>query len=121
MRCEVRTANGQQCGALAVHGTRKCFLHSGTAREIGRRGGSCRRRLDGLKMMRPPRTPQQVRNLISQCIVELRSGALDAKRASTLVSASQVLLRAIDAADFDRRLSAIEAILQQRGGKPRKT
>ena len=114
MQCEAKTAEGRQCGANALIGSTRCLLHSGRASELGRRGGCRSTRLDGLKRIAKPRTAEQVRNLISQCVVEIRAGDLDPKRGTTLINAATVLLKAISVSDLTNRIKALESWVAQR-------
>ena len=89
-----------QCGGKNVHqeaaeffltskkmeGAHRCVMHSGRAAELGRKGG--RRRAvyspDGLKEFSPPRTAAELRDLLAQSIIEIRTGQLDPKLANSI-------------------------------------
>lgn len=86
-------------------------MHSGRASELGSRGG--RRRTvyspQGLKDFAPPKTAADLRDLIAQSIIELRTGKLDPKLANSISYLGTGFLRALEVSDLDSRLRALEA------------
>ena len=117
MQCTAKTARGRQCAAFALVGETKCLLHSGRAVELGRRGGCRRGRLEGLKGIPRPRTAAQVRNLVSQYVVELRRGDLDSRLGNTLVDAAGLLLKAISVSNHEARIRKLEQDKEALGGR----
>ena len=83
-------------------------MHSGRAAELGSRGG--RRRTiyspQGLKDFAPPKTAADLRDLIAQSIVEIRTGKLDPKLANSISYLGTGFLRALEVSDLDSRLRA---------------
>jgi len=71
-------------------------MHSGRAAELGSRGG--RRRTiyspEGLKDFAPPKTAADLRDLIAQSIIEIRTGKLDPKLANSISYLGTGFLRA---------------------------
>jgi hypothetical protein len=86
-------------------------MHSGRAAELGSKGG--RRRVinspDGLKDFAPPRTAADLRDLIAQSIIEIRTGKLDPKMANSISYLGTGFLRALEVSDLETRLRALEA------------
>jgi len=86
-------------------------MHSGRAAELGSKGG--RRRAiyspDGLKDFAPPKTAADLRDLIAQSIIEIRTGKLDPKLANSISYLGSGFLRALEVSDLDSRLRALEA------------
>ena len=78
--------------------------------ELGSRGGRRRTgyRQDGLKEFAAPKTGADVRDLLAESIVELRAGKLDPKVANALGYLGTSLLRALEIADIEQRLGALE-------------
>ncbi len=107
------------CGAPAVEGTAKCVMHSGRAAELGSKGG--RRRTaynpDGLKDFLPPRTAADLRDLLAQSIIEIRTGKLDPKLANSISYLGTGFLRALELSDLETRLLALEARAESGNGK----
>ena len=119
MQCEALTASGQRCRGNALHGETRCLLHSGVARELGRKGAQSSKRSNGLKKLRRPRTPVQVQRLLSQCIVEVREDRLDWRKGATITNAANALLRAIKLTDHESRLRLLEAVTKKENGQSR--
>jgi hypothetical protein len=111
MKCCAQTKAGKPCGAPAVEGTDRCIMHSGRAAELGSRGG--RRRTvyspQGLKDFAPPKTAADLRDLIAQSIIEIRTGKLDPKIANSISYLGTGFLRALEVSDLESRLRALEA------------
>ena len=111
MKCTKKKKDGTKCKALALTGKDCCVYHSGKAAELGRRGG--RRRAiynpDGLKQFAAPATAADLRDLLAQSIVEIRSGKLDPKLANSISYLGTGFLRALEVSDLEARLAALEA------------
>src|SRR5215813_14192595 len=94
-------------------------MHSGRAAELGSKGG--RRRAvyspDGLKDFVPPRTAADLRDLLAQSTIEIRSGKLDPKLANSISYLGTGFLRALELSDLETRLLALEARAQSDDGK----
>ena len=58
--------------------------------------------------MTPPRSAADIRDLLAQCIVEIREGKLDPKRANSISYLGAGFLRAVEVADIEARLEALE-------------
>jgi hypothetical protein len=86
MKCRAKNKGGKGCGAPAVGGTNRCVMHSGRAAELGSKGG--RRRTvyspDSLKEFSAPKSAADLRDLLAQSIVEIRTGKLDRKLANSI-------------------------------------
>ena len=111
MKCCAKTKDGKPCGAPAAEEKNRCVMHSGRAAELGSKGG--RRRAiyspDGLKDFAPPKTAADLRDLIAQSIIEIRTGKLDPKLANSISYLGSGFLRALEVSDLDSRLRALEA------------
>ena len=112
MRCQKKKRDGKQCRAQARAGNKHCVLHAepGRAKELGRRGGHRRTvyRPEALKELEAPKTAADVRDLLAESIIEIRAGKLDPKVANALGYLGTSLLRALEAADVERRLDLLE-------------
>jgi hypothetical protein len=114
--CSATTKSGRPCRAAAVHGTRFCALHADPARavELGRMGGrKNRHHVDTDEVtIAPPATPEDVKNLLAQAMVDVRTRKLDPRIASTLTYMSTALLKAFESTDMHQRLARLEEKLQ---------
>lgn len=110
MKCRAMNKAGEPCGAPAVGTTERCVMHSGRAAELGSKGG--RRRTvygpDGLKEFRAPKNASDLRDLLAQSIVEIRTGRLDPKLANSISYLGTGFLRAVEVSDLESRLAALE-------------
>lgn len=116
MQCKKLKRDGSQCKARALTGQKYCALHSapGKAAELGSKGG--RRRAvyspDGLKEFAAPKTAADLRDLLAQSIVEIRTGKLDPKLANSISYLGAGFLRALEVADIETRLDNMERQIQ---------
>ena len=112
MECQKKRRNGAPCAAHALAGKKHCALHAAPSKaaELGSRGGRRRTgyRQDSLKEFAAPKTGADVRDLLAESIVELRAGKLDPKVANALGYLGTSLLRALEIADIEQRLGALE-------------
>jgi hypothetical protein len=110
--CSAITKSGRPCQAAAVHGTRFCALHADPARaaELGRMGGLKNRHYvdNDAVTIAAPTTPEDVKNLLAQAMVDVRAKRLDPRTASTLTYMSGVLLKAFESTDLEKRLVHLE-------------
>src|SRR5260370_2260638 len=117
MQCTQKKRDGSRCKAMALAGQKHCALHAepGRAAELGGKGG--RRRAiynpDNLKDFAAPKTAADLRDLLAESIIEIRAGKLDPRVANALGYLGASYLRALEVADIESRLDALEAF--QRG------
>jgi hypothetical protein len=86
-------------------------MHSGRAAELGSKGGR-RRTLyssDNLKEFPSPKSAADLRDLLAQSIIEIRSGQLDPRLANSISYLGTAFLRAHEVSDLESRLRALEA------------
>ena len=106
------TKAGRQCAAPAVRNGSYCSLHTDPSRaaELGPKGGrsGARYRPSRLQEVPSPKNAADLRDLLAQSIVELRAGELDPKVANSISYLGTGFLRAIEVADIESRLQALE-------------
>src|SRR6266478_6639932 len=121
LKCSARTKLGNDCRAAAVMGTQFCALHGDPARaaELGRMGGQKNRHYVDADEVRfpPPSTPEDIKNMLSQVMVDVHTGKLHPRIASTLAYLSGPLLKAIESTDVQQRLARLEKELQPKAEK----
>jgi len=119
--CSAKTKRGRPCRAPVVHGTRFCALHADPARaaELGRMGGLKNRHyVDTDEVtIAPPSTPEDVKNLLAQAMVDVRARKLDPRTASTLTYMCGALLKAFESTDLEKRLARLEEELRAKANK----
>jgi hypothetical protein len=114
-RCQGVTKNDTPCTAWATEGG-LCYFHANPdkASELGHRGGKGKRTADGLDLVgyvRPLRNADDVTKLLADTINNLCSGAMDTRIANTVGYLATAMLKAIQQADLEGRLRAVEAVL----------
>ena len=82
---------------------------------MGRRSGKSRRYVvdseERLPALLVPETAQDVRKTLGQVMSDLTARRVDARVASALAYVANVMLRAIEVADFEERMSRLERTL----------
>jgi hypothetical protein len=114
MKCRAKSKAGKPCCAPCVGDTNCCVMHSGRAAELGRKGG-LRRTVyspEGLKEFSAPKSAADLRDLLAQSIVEIRTGKLDPKLANSISYLGTGFLRAMELADLERRLTDLENVME---------
>jgi hypothetical protein len=97
-----------------MKGSAFCVMHSGIARELGRRGGlASRGRTHDLEVLPPPRTATALRELLATTAVEIRALKMNARTASSLAAICNVLVRVQDVT-LEQRIVELERKAQQR-------
>jgi len=89
-------------------------MHSGRAAELGSKGGRRRtvHRPDGLKEFSAPKTAADLRDLLAQSIIEVRTGKLDPKLANSISYLGAGFLRAVELTDLETRLEDLERVME---------
>jgi hypothetical protein len=120
-KCCARTKLGNECRAAAVVGTQFCALHGDPERAaaLGRMGGLKNRHYVDTEevIITPPSTPEDVKNLLAQAIVDVRAKRLDPRSASTITYMSSALLRAFESTDLQQRIARIEEELRAKADR----
>lgn len=120
-KCSARTKLGNECRAAAVVGTPFCALHGDPERaaELGRMGGRKNRHYVDTEPVNitPPSTPEEVKNLLAQAMVDVLAKKLDPRIASTITYMSGPLLRAFESTDLQQRLARLEEERQAKADK----
>ena len=110
--CVARTKTGRRCTARATASGR-CFFHADPIRaaELGRLGGTRNRRalpISDEGQWQTPSTVADVKLLLADAIAAVRSGRLDPKTGATLAFMANPLLKAIELAELEDRLTRLE-------------
>jgi hypothetical protein len=66
----------------------------------------------------PPSSPEDVKNLLAQAIVDVRAKRLDPRSASTITYMSSTLLKAFETTDLEQRLARLEEESRAKTDKP---
>jgi len=119
-KCKAKTKAGTRCrGVAGENGF--CALHGdpGRAAELGRKSGKARRRVihedDASPGLTPPRTAQEVRDLIGQAMSDVHGRRIDPRIANTLGYLATVLIKSIEVTELTERLEELEKHAGARG------
>jgi hypothetical protein len=121
-KCGAKTKRGTDCLAAAVKGTSLCGLHGDPKRaaELGRMGGLRNRHYVDPEpvIINPPKTPEDVTNVLCRVMVDLRAKKMDPKIAHTLTYMTRVLIEAFAATNMQKELESLRQQLQTKAEKP---
>jgi hypothetical protein len=119
-RCSAKNKKGQRCRAWAATGKTQCALHADpdrAARMGAKHGRKASPPIDpgestseSQKAADIPKTADQVRDVLAETMVQIRSREVDTKTANALAYVASSLLRAIEVSELEPRLKALEAI-----------
>ncbi len=115
MKCGAKNKAGKPCGAAAIGGTKRCVMHSGRAVELGSKGGQRRTvyKPENLKEFEAPRSAADLRDLLAQSIIEIRTGKMDPKLANAVGYVGASFLRALEVSEIEPRLQKLEQELER--------
>jgi hypothetical protein len=115
-RCAHAHPSGRPCGGFAVAGSPFCFAHDPDQEErraeARRRGGQAGKAAVVAGPDRPVRSLADVVGLVEATINDVRAGRLDVRVANAVGVLAGVAIRAIQQGELERRLEALEAVLE---------
>jgi len=122
-KCKAITKNGKSCQANAQTGRDYCFLHDPDKAEAVKaarsKGGSSLKVIDQKRLkpwrgtagdytvLRSP-APGDIVNLLADTIDEVKAGQIDPKVANAVGYLAGAIIKALEVAALDERLSALE-------------
>jgi len=117
--CKARTKAGKPCPSPAMTGKRFCIMHSGRARELGRKGGLRRTVFnpDGLAELGIPTNAQDLARFVATCMDEVRTSKLAPGIANCLGQLGMVFLKAIEQVELNVIRAELESLKAKVGVK----
>ena len=111
-KCNARTKLGKSCRAVAVKAG-LCTFHANPQRaaELGRLGGRKNRHYPDATdpaLTNPPKSADDVRSLLAETMASVHARRLDHKVGIVSASRGKALLEAIEVADLEGRVKALE-------------
>src|SRR5262245_39962828 len=110
-RCRALTKAGEPC-SVAATASGLCYLNEDPKRaaEMGRRGGLQNRRVvpDETTEMSPLNTADDVRRMLAKLALDVRARRVEPKVAASVSQIASTLLKAIETAELEQRLSKLE-------------
>jgi hypothetical protein len=116
--CQAVKPDGSRCKAAALPGADFCFFHDPSKADERREAqslGGRQNRMKTLDATVPDVKVEDCRDvvrLISETINQVRKGQIDPRVANAVGYLANVLIRAVDQAEMERRLAELEAILR---------
>ena len=118
MRCRAKKNNGERCGANALVGGKYCWFHDPERKEsravAQKAGGVERTRKIADQVLSVHEADLELDNtnavirLLAQTINQARTGRIGLRVATTVGYLSQILLKALDQGELEKRLEEIE-------------
>lgn len=122
--CQAKTPDGTGCQAAALSGSDFCFFHDpdrADERQAARSFGGSRNRMKTLSADAPDvkvESCQDVVRLISETINQVRRGELDPRVGNAIGYLANVLIKAAEQGDMEKRLEDLEAVVKTKGRTP---
>jgi hypothetical protein len=116
--CEAARSDGSKCKAPALPGSPFCFFHDPTKADERREAqslGGRQNRMRTLDASAPEvkvKDCQDVVMLISDTINQVRRGQIDPRVANAVGYLANVLIRAVEQGDLEKRLAELEALIK---------
>ena len=118
--CQAVKPDGSRCQAAALPGLDFCFFHdpskAGARRDAQSLGGQ-QNRMKTLDATAPDvevEDCQDVVKLISETINQVRKGQIDPRVANAVGYLANVLIRAVEQGDMEKRLADLEAVVKNK-------
>ena len=112
LRCTASNKTGSPCRALAVSGSPYCNMHGPRALEIQTKGGKHKANAYRLEDKMSPRLKDVV-ELLGTAARQVHSGEITPAQGSSLASIATALIKAIETASLDMRVSLLEVRSKQ--------
>jgi hypothetical protein len=116
--CRAVKSDGSRCQAAVLPGADFCFFHDPTKAEARREAQSLGGRQNRMKTLDETAPDvkvedcQDVAKLISETINQVRKGQIDPRVANAVGYLANVLIRAVEQGEMERRLAKLEAIVK---------
>ena len=120
--CQARTGDGSGCQAAALAGSDFCFFHDPDRADERREANAAGGRQGKMKTLAADaldvrvESCQDVVRLISETINQVRRGELDPRVANAIGYLANVLIKAAERGDMEKRLEDLEAAVKSRPG-----
>ena len=117
-QCQALKLDGSRCQAVTLPGSNFCFFHDPTMKETRQAGRSLGGRQTQMKTLDPAspdvniKDCQDVARLLSETINQVRKGVLDPRVANSVGYLANVLIRAAEQGETERRLNELESIVK---------
>lgn len=123
MKCEFIKKNGEQCQADVMRDSKYCYLHNPDVPENDKKQSQSKGGKGNLIKIKEPlppveiNSPHDVVTLLTDTINRVRSGEIDVRLANAMAYLAGHLIKALEVAEVDKRVSTIERIILERSTK----
>jgi len=118
-QCRAKTADGSDCQAAALTGADFCFFHDPDRAADRREANAAGGRQGKMKTLDPTaedvnvESCQDVVRLLSDTINQVRKGQLDPRVANAIGYLANILIRAAEQGDHEKRIEDLEAAVRR--------
>jgi hypothetical protein len=119
--CKARKTDGSKCQAVALPGSRYCFFHDPAKAEKRREAQSLGGRHNRIMTLDTDVPDVKIEDcqgtipLLSETINQVRKGEIDPRIANTVGYLANVIIKAVEQSEMEKRLEKIEAIVKNNG------
>lgn len=116
--CKAKKPDGSDCQAVALPGSEYCFFHDPAKAERRREAQSLGGRHNHMKTLSSDapdveiETIQDTIPLLTETINQVRKGEIDPRVANSIGYLANVIIKAVEQSDIEKRLEEIEAIIK---------
>jgi hypothetical protein len=116
--CKAKKPDGSDCQAVALPGSEFCFFHDPEKAEKRREAQSLGGRHNHMKTLDEDTPDLKIENcqdtvpLLSETINQVRKGQIDPRVANAVGYLANVIIKAVEQSDLEKRLEEIESIVK---------
>ena len=116
--CKAKKPDGSDCQAVALPGSEYCFFHDPEKAERRREAQSLGGRHNHMKTLDEDAPDVNIKDcqdtvpLLSDTINQVRKGQIDPRVGNTVGYLANVIIKAVEQSDTEKRLEEIEAIVK---------
>ncbi len=116
--CKAKKPDGSDCQAAALPGSEYCFFHDPAKAERRREAQSLGGRHNHMKTLDEDTPDVKIQNcqdtvpLLSETINQVRKGEIDPRVANAVGYLANVIIKAVEQSDIEKRIEAIEAAVK---------
>jgi len=116
--CKAKKPDGTDCQSAALPGSEYCFFHDPAKAEKRREAQSLGGRHNHMKTLAPDAPDVKIEKiqdavpLLSETINQVRKGEIDPRVANSVGYLANVIIKAVEQSDIEKRLEEIEAAIK---------
>jgi hypothetical protein len=125
--CKAKKQNGTDCQAVPLPGSKYCFFHDPAKAEKRREAQSLGGRHNHMRTLDTDAPDMKIETchdtipLLSETINQVRKGQIDPRVANAIGYLANVVIKAVEQSDIEKRIEEIEGIVKTNRPKPELT